>query len=387
MRKNRFKIILIVAAIALALYYLYPTYESATYQKKLDQLSGQVKYQDYLQSHPLPAMPDSVKLTYLDSLHAAFAEDSLQYYDANAKSIVDAKLKRIKLGLDLQGGMHIVLEVNVVKMLEDMAKNKDQTFEQIMQQVASQAKQTDADPLDLLQQQFNQRGIRLSRYYGDIRDDNSKVMAYLRDQTKTAVDRAMEIVRNRVDQYGVSEPSIQKQGSTRFIVELPGVNNESEVRQLLQGTALLEFKLLKPTDVVLKVYQAIDNILAGKSDTLAASADSAASDSNMTAEQFARKHPFFSLVRINSQTGDAYVSENDRDHLMRILSREDVARVIPTDFQFLFSAKPQIVDQAQKFYELFAVKKEAELTGGVVTDARPVIDPNTSQPTVEMTMN
>ena len=95
-----------------------------------------------------------------------------------------------------------------------------------------------------------------------------KVMSYLSDQTKTAVDRAMEIVRNRVDQYGVSEPSIQKQGSTRFIVELPGVSNESEVRQLLQGTALLEFKLLKPPDVVVKVFQSIDNILAGKTDTL-----------------------------------------------------------------------------------------------------------------------
>ncbi|HUI30001.1 MAG TPA: protein translocase subunit SecD [Candidatus Acidoferrales bacterium] len=387
MRKNRFKIILIVAAIALALYYLYPTYQSASYQKKLTQLSGQVKYADYLGSHPLPQMPDSVKRLYLDSLKSSFSADSLQYYDANANSIVDAKLKRIKLGLDLQGGMHIVLEVNIVKMLEDMAKNKDQTFDQIMQQVAAQAKQTEASPLDLLKQQFDQRGIRLSRYYGDIRDDNSKVMSYLSDQTKTAVDRAMEIVRNRVDQYGVSEPSIQKQGSTRFIVELPGVSNESEVRQLLQGTALLEFKLLKPPDVVIKVYQAIDNILAGKTDTLSASSDTAASDSNMTAEQFARKHPFFALVRINSQSGDAYVAENDRDRLMRTLNREDVARVIPTDFQFLFSAKPQIVAQGQKFYELFVVKKDAELTGGVVTDAQARIDPTSSQPIVEMKMS
>ncbi len=283
--------------------------------------------------------------------------------------------------------MHIVLEVNVLKMLDDMAKNKDQIFEQIMQQVAAQAKQSDVSPLDLLKQQFDQRGIRLSRYYGDIRDDNSKVMSYLSDQTKTAVDRAMEIVRNRVDQYGVSEPSIQKQGNTRFIVELPGVSNESDVRQLLQGTALLEFKLLKPTDVVFKVYQAIDNILAGKSDTLATPSDSASSDSNLTAEQFAVKHPFFALVRINSQTGDAYVGENDRDRLMRTLSREDVARVIPTDFQFLFSAKPQITAQSEKFYELFVVKKDPELTGGVVTDAQPRIDPTTSQPTVEMKMS
>ncbi len=387
MRKNRFKIILIFAAIALALYYLYPTYQSATYQNKLTELSGQAKLEDYLQSHPLPPMPDSSKQVYLDSLTQAFSADSIKYYDNNANSIVDARLKRIKLGLDLQGGMHIVLQVNVVKMLEDMAKNKDQTFEQIMQQVAAQAKQTDTSPLELIRQQFDQRGIRLSRYYGDIRDDNNKVMAYLTDQTKTAVDRAMEIVRNRVDQYGVSEPSIQKQGSTRFIVELPGVSNETEVRELLQGTALLEFKLLKPTDVVIKVFQAIDNLLAGKSDTLASKSDTASSDTTMTPEQFARKHPFFAIVRVNSQNGDAYVAENDRDRLERILKREDVQRVIPTDFQFLFSAKPQVVAQGEKFYALYVVKKDPELTGGVVTDAQAQIDPTTNSPIVTMKMS
>ena len=385
MRKNRFKIIIIITFIALALYYLYPTYQSATYQKKLAELSWEAKYDDYLKDHSLPDLPDSVKQTYVDSIRTSFSADSLNYYDENANGIMDAKLKRIKLGLDLQGGMHIVLEVNVVKMLEDMAKNKDQTFEQIMQQVAAQVKATDADPLDVLKQQFVQRGIRMSRYYGDIRDDNSKVMSYLTDQTKTAVDRAMEIVRNRVDQYGVSEPSIQKQGSTRFIVELPGVSNEVEVRQLLQGTALLEFKLLKPTDVVIKVFQSIDNILAGKTDTTAV--DTTASDSNMTEAQFARRHPFFAIVRVNSQTGDTYVAENDRDKLMRILDREDVKRVIPSDFQFVFSAKPQVVAKGEKYYELFVVKKDPELTGSVVTNARAQISPTTSSPIVEMTMN
>ncbi|HEY9166051.1 MAG TPA: protein translocase subunit SecD [Candidatus Kryptonia bacterium] len=387
MRKNRFKIFLIIAAIALALYYLYPTYQSATYQKRLTQLAGQQKFEDYLNSHPLPSMPDSLKQTYIDSLQQTFIGDSIRYYDENATSIVDAKLKRVKLGLDLQGGMHIVLEVNVLKMLSDMAKDKDQTFDQIMQQVAAQAKQSDVSPLDLMRQQFDQRGIRLSRYYGDIRDDNSRVMSYLSDQTKTAVDRAMEIVRNRVDQYGVSEPSIQKQGSTRFIVELPGVSNEDEVRQLLQGTALLEFKLLKPEDVVVKVFQSVDNILAGKVDSLSAGSDSTSTDSTSSPEQFARKHPFFAIVQSVRQSGDWYVSENDRDKLDRIMKREDVQRVVPSDFQLLFSAKPMIMNKGVKYYELFVVKKDPELTGGVVTNARATISPSTSSPIVEMTMS
>ncbi len=387
MRKNRFKIVLIIAFIALALYYLYPTYQSATYDKKLTELSGQTKLVDYLESHPLPQMSDSLKTADLDSLTQVFDTDSINYYDANAKSIQDARLKRIKLGLDLQGGMHIVLQVNILKMLEDMAKNKDQTFSQVMQQVSSIVKTTGANPLTVLSQQFDQRGIRLSRYYGDIRDDNAKVMSYLSDQAKTAVDRAMEIVRNRVDQYGVSEPSIQKQGSTRFIVELPGVSNETEVRELLQGTALLEFKLLQPEAIVVKVFQAIDDILAGKKDTLAAKSDTAASDSNMTAAQFAKQHPFFSIVRVSSQTGDAYVAENDKDRLDRILERPEVQHVIPSDFQFLYSAKAQIVDQGQKYYALYVVNKQAELTGSVITNAQATIDPTNNTPVVQMTMN
>ncbi len=387
MRKNRFRIALIIAATALALYYLYPTYESATYDKKLSELSGQAKLETYLQTHPLSQMLDSLKQAYVDSLSQAFSADSLKYYDANSKEITDVRLKRIKLGLDLQGGMHIVLQVNVVKMLQDMAKNKDQTFNDIMKQVQTQVKETDANPLTVLEQQFEQRGIRLSRYYGDIRDDNSKVMSYLSDQTKTAVDRAMEIVRNRVDQYGVSEPSIQKQGSTRFVVELPGVSNETEVRELLQGTALLEFKLLEPEDVVVKVFQAIDNVMAGKPDSLSASDTTSSSDSTMTAAEFAKKHPFFALVRVNSQTGDAYVAESDREEFNRIINRDDVKHVIPSDFEFLFSAKALIPTQGEKYYGLYVVNKTPLLTGSVVTNAQAQIDPTTNSPVVEMEMN
>ena len=162
MRKNRFRIILIIAAIALTLYYLYPTYQSGAYDKKLEQLSGTPKLNAYLKAHPLTSIPDSLRQEYFDSLQQVFSADSLRYYDANAKEINSVKLKRIKLGLDLQGGMHIVLQVNVVKMLEDMAKNKDQTFDDIMKQVASEVKNTNADALTALEQACASRNIRLS---------------------------------------------------------------------------------------------------------------------------------------------------------------------------------------------------------------------------------
>ena len=386
MRKNRFKIILIVAAVLLSLYYLYPTYESANYDARLDQLSGQPKLVEYLQAHPVEQPTDSLKQAYFDSLQQAFSADSIRYYDTNSKSILDAKLKRIKLGLDLQGGMHIVLQVDVLKMIEDMASNKDQAFDQMMAAVTQQVQQTHADPITVLAQQANQQGIRLSRYYADIRDDNAKVISYLQNQAKSAIDRAMEIVRNRVDQYGVSEPTIQKQGGSRFIVELPGVTNEAEVRSLLQSTAVLQFKLLEPEDVVIKVFKSIDDIMAGKTDSLA-SADTSSSDSTMTPAEFAKKHPFFSIVRMDSRSGDIYVSENDRDKLDRLLARPDVKQVIPTSFQFLYDHKAFTTAQGEKYYEVYVVDKDPLLTGSVVTNAQAQVDPTTNAPVVDMQMN
>jgi len=117
--------------------------------------------------------------------------------------------------------MRVVLEVNVFKLLEDLAKNKDDAFKSILDEVKAVALNSDADLIDLLRQKFAEKQVRLSRYYGSFRDSDDDVVKRLRDESGSAIDRAMEIVRNRVDQYGVSEPSIQKQGARRIIVELP----------------------------------------------------------------------------------------------------------------------------------------------------------------------
>src|SRR5260221_13050281 len=123
--------------------------------------------------------------------------------------------------------MRVVLEVNVLKLLEDLAKNKDAAFNAIMAEVRAEAQASeDKDPVDILEKKFQAKQVRLSRYYGSIRDSDDDVAKKLRDETGNAIDRAQEIVRNRVDQYGVSEPAIQKQGGHRIIVELPGVSNE-----------------------------------------------------------------------------------------------------------------------------------------------------------------
>ena len=367
MHKYRTKLIIILAAVGLSLYFLYPTYRDYDLHRQASQLRG---------------------------------ADSVQFIEQNEAEIRENRSKRIKLGLDLQGGMRVVLEVNVLKLIEDLAKNKDDVFTQIVKEVREEAKLSDESPVIIMRRKFEERQIRMSRYYGNLRDDNDRVTADLENESKKAIDRAIEIVGNRVDQYGVSEPSIQKLGGTRINVELPGVSKEGEVRQLLQGTALLEFKLLKDPEVAYSVMKAVDAALAAgtvdTTDTTAAaaldlSADTtkiSTPDGELTPAQFAEKHPFFAIALISQQNpGEAMVAEENRDRIRRWLDREDVKRVIPNDVQFIWSAKPQIVEGGKKYYTLYPVKRSPELTGGVVTTAQATLDPSYNQPIVTMEMN
>jgi preprotein translocase subunit SecD len=351
----------------MALYFLYPTYRDYELHQQLKELHG---------------------------------PDSLQFVEKNETEIRENRAKRIKLGLDLQGGMRVVLEVNVLKLLEDLGKNRDDAFTQIMNEVRDEVKRSDESPVVIMRRKFEARQIRMSRYYGSLRDDNDKVAKMLEDESKKAIDRAIEIVGNRVDQYGVSEPSIQKLGGTRINVELPGVSKETEVRQLLQGTALLEFKLLKDPDVGYAVMKAIDNTLAAGSaaDTTDTSLVASASikdtakittpEGEMDQEQFAKKHPFFTIALVSQQhPGEAMVSEENRDKVRRWLERDDVLRSIPGDIQFLWSAKPRIVEGGRKYFALYPVKSTPELTGGVIVNAKATLDPGFNQPIVTMEMN
>ncbi len=376
MKQNRGKLIIIAAAIALAAYFLYPTFQSYRITKHLATLSG---------------------------------ADSASYLVTNEKEIRDVRAKRIKVGLDLQGGMRVVLEVNVLKMLNELAKNKDDQFNALLVDIDKEAQLSDENVTDIFKRKFEEKQIRLSRYYGSLRETNDEIIRKLRDESDKAVDRAMEIVRNRVDQYGVSEPGIQKQGGRRIIVELPGVSKEDEVRQLLQGTALLEFKLMKDPDIIYKTMEAVDKYLAsqGFSDTTK-TADTKAEEQPKNAlsqltqndssksilpgekspEQFAKEHPFFAIVRPDQRgSGEGYVSENDRAKVDRILHRPDVQKLLPSDMEFYWMSKSNGMSEGVKFYGLLGLKKTPELTGGVIVNARATIDPNFNQPIVTMEMN
>lgn len=403
MKEFRFRLIIIVAAIVLAVYLLYPTYLDYQNSKDIKQ-TLELKRQQLINDNP------DITKSQIDKILRA-TEDSIL---ASNPDIVKTKEKRVKLGLDLQGGMRVVLEVNTAKLLEKLAKNPDETFRNVLTESQKESERTDESVVDILARKFAERDIRLSRYYGTIRDDDAQILSTLSENSEDAVTRAVEIIRNRVDQYGVSEPSIQRQGSRRIIVELPGVAREEEAKKLLQGTALLEFRIVRDADFTFPIMQKIDDVLAGKviedttknittqdgtettsKDTTAAKIDTSLAsndttgDQQLSEEEFKKQHPFFSIALLDPQgrSADAYVKSQDRNKLELILNRPDVQKVIPNNVEFKFQARPQKDADGNEFFVMYLVNKEPELTGGVITDATANIDPNTSAPIVSMTMN
>jgi preprotein translocase subunit SecD len=378
-RNQLTRIIITVCFVILATYFLWPTIRDYNYRRQLSQLTGQ---------------------------------DSIAYAEKHHDDILDARMKRMKLGLDLQGGMRVVLEVDILQLLDELAKNKDDKFHAIVKEVRNETASNESSIISTFVNKFKADTIRLSRYYGSMRDDDAKIESMLEDETSKAVDRAIETVRNRVDQYGVSEPSIQKQGGRRIIVELPGVKDENEVRQLINSTALLEFRMMKDPQISYKVMESIDKYLTGKleTDTTAETAAStekkkepekrkdalteltgntAVPESDTSKEaQFARNHPFFMYVKPDQHgNGEGYVAEKDKDRVVRLLARPEVQQLIPADLEFLWSAKVQSFKDEQKYYLLYPVKKTPELKGNVITNAQASVDPEDNRSIVNMEMN
>ncbi|MBX7042230.1 MAG: protein translocase subunit SecD [Ignavibacteria bacterium] len=241
MKKNLTRIIITVVLILMSLYFLYPTYKDYNFVKQLKSLTGQ---------------------------------DSVDFLDKNGPEITKARDNRLKLGLDLQGGMYVVLDVDIVKLLEDLAVRKDDQLTAVLAEVKEATKTDDELIFEVFKQKLSARGLTLKNFYGETRDTESDIESKLTTEIDKSLDRAVEIVRNRIDQYGVAEPQIQKIGNSRIIVELPGVSNPQEVRKLLEGTALLEFKLVYDPQATVKAMEAINKVLVGDTTALSDSLNS-----------------------------------------------------------------------------------------------------------------
>ena len=343
MKNNRFTGILIVALTALALWSLWPTYQQYSFNKKLEPLTT--------------------------------AEDSLKFIQEHRQAIDNATEKSLKLGLDLKGGMYLVLEVDLIDLIEQRAWNKDQTFQDMLASVNEKASGVNTGIIDLLAAEFRDSGIRMSRYFYDVRDSDEEVIVKLRKEAEDALARAREVIRNRVDQYGVAEPVIQTQGARRIIVALPGVSDQERVRKLLKGTAKLEFKLVRDREAMVSSLERINKRMAER-EASAADSEGSVADAN----------PLYKHIVV-MDNGRAYVPEYSREYLLTLFEDNDIVNLLPKDSELRLSAKSIEGQDGQQFYDLYLIKKTPELTGGVITEAKATFGASTVQPEVTMKMN
>ncbi len=324
----------------------------------------------------------------------------------------------INLGLDLQGGIHLVLEVDLPTLVRTLADSHDDRLEEVLERTAAEVAVTDDDFFDVFAAQAVAANLRLIRYFSSQGNKLPDIIDGLRNEADDAVSRALEIIRNRVDQFGVSEPTIQKSGRRRIIVELAGIKDPEQARQLIQNTALLEFNLLHDINAAQEVMLKLDDVIkaagvptqaiAAREDTsavapstedtgleavLGAGRDTTAAPEGLGISAEALSvNPFTAYVHVH---GNNLVVPGRYKHAVEnLLSSPEVKASIPSDGAFLWSARTeQLPVQAgdQEFYQLYYVYREAGLTGGVITKARADIgalgSSAASQPVVNVAMN
>jgi len=305
--------------------------------------------------------------------------------------------KIIKQGLDLKGGMYIVLEADIPTLLTNLATLDDERLKVIINKAEQESKNPDVDFFVALENNVKSDGIKLSRYYHEYGSSLDEILLSLKDEADDAINRVLEILQNRVDQFGVSEPTIQKQGKHRIVVELAGIQDSDRARSLLQSTALLEFYLVKNISVTNEMIAQLDNLLKGdkdltklelpnkpeekKSDDEATSVselfgesetiNTSTADNNEDDSQLSLNAPFSSLL--TALPGDIGLEDKNLYRFKKLLSLPEVAtRLKNSNGQFLLSQNNQEMtdNSIEKIYKLYYVEDKPELTGGIVDEAR-----------------
>ena len=356
--------------------------------------------------------------------------------------------REINLGLDLKGGMNVMLEVSTVDVVKALANyTNDETFNKAIDMALEQQKKSvNEDFVSLFYDAIVsiKPDVRLAGYFSSqltgttLNDDNATILSKLKEETSSAYDRTYEILRKRIDKFGVAQPTIQRlQASERILVELPGVKDPQRVRKLLKGTAQLEFwatfsgdmsdgRLAAEYSRVAGYLQATDEFLAsraantGNADAIDSAATDAVADSlnemiaepladagdaDAQSEQYKKEHPLMSLfVPMKDANGNAYqpfppvvfrAVEADTATVNRMIAEGVRAgKVNPREVKYLWSVKP--VEENSNVFELYAIKIEdfdrntnlpkAKLDGSVITDARQDFS-NTEGNEISMTMN
>ena len=385
----------------------------------------------------------SVATNYYDS-QAAKIEDPIKQQDykdsvkyLGVYSYQKCLETQIGLGLDLKGGMNVILEVSVPDVLEVLADHKtDPAFVKSMQEARKQEETSQSDFISLFIDAYkkNSNGGKLATVFAtqqlkgkvSTQSSDNEVERVLREEVQAAIDNSFNVVRNRIDKFGVVQPNIQKlEGQEgRIMVEMPGIREPERMRKLLQGSANLEFWETYNNQEIQPYLVQLDQRLAGggaKADTTKtdsvktevakaepAKADSAkaklqlksndaataaAQSSDAQIEAAKKEHPLFAYLQMTqgeSLSLVGYANIRDTAAVNKALQSPLAKQILPSDLKLLWSAKP-MSEQNKNIYELYAIKVtssdgRAPLEGDVITDAKDQFD-NFGRPEVSMTMN
>jgi SecD/SecF fusion protein len=435
MRNKNFIIVMTLIVSALCLYYLSFSFVARSVQKDAE------AYATDAQGNVDHARQQS----YLDSV---WREPVYNFLGAEY-TYQEVKENELGLGLDLRGGMHVVLEVSPIEIIKSMSGNsKDPNFLKAIARAQEMQRNSQEKFTSLFAEAFREiePNGRLSRIFSNTANrgkisyesSNADVINAIDAEVEDAIERSFNILRTRVDKFGVSQPNIQRLGNSgRIQIELPGIDNPDRVRKLLQGMANLEFwEVWTPEEVSPYFIQlsehldkeekagrlnlgrastsrtkstattpatvqdaAADDVLAQaaatSNDTAAASNDtsalaSAAQPDTADALQSLQEEQMGVMGRLfTMMPGGIGANTRDTAKINEIFNRPDVRSIFPPNMKFLWSVKPLVGDNRQEFVEFYAVKKgrdgKAPMTGDAVNDARQDFDQN-GRPEINMTM-
>ncbi|MBO7548006.1 MAG: protein translocase subunit SecDF [Bacteroidales bacterium] len=364
---------------------------------------------------------------YLDSIRKV---ENRRYVDSISTEKVylgntykEVQAKEINLGLDLKGGMNVMLQVQLEDLVKALAgDNKTPEFDRALALAKERSVNSTSDLITLFGEAWEEvaPGQRLSQVFGTyemrerIRPEstNAEVLSIIREDAESAVSNSFNVLRNRIDRFGVTQPSIQKIGNTgRILVELPGVKEPERVRKLLQGTASLEFWTTFDNSEIypylLEANNTLSQLLAGEEEAAPEAAPAAegdivsqeiASQENSSAEYdaYRKQNPLFAVLEPSQMNGSAligFATAADTATVNRYLAMPQIAQIFPSEFRPMWSVKPTTYVASDNVYELIAIKAssrdgKAPLDGGVVTDARvSYSNQRNGNPSVSMTMN
>ncbi len=422
-------ILLLLACIWQLSFTLVSNIQGKKADKKAEQAIEAIK-----QTAAFSNVPETERDFYLDSIRKNEARrytDSISsekvYFGYTFKKVQN---QEINLGLDLKGGMNVMLQVQLEDLVKALAGgNQSPEFSKALALAKERSVNSQSDFITLFAEAMKEVAptTRLAQIFGtyEMRDrikpesTDDQVVAVIKEEAESAIANSFNVLRNRIDRFGVTQPSIQKLGNTgRILVELPGVKEPERVRKLLQGTASLEFWTTFDSQEIYP-YLAEANSLLAQMNVTEAPAETPAeeevaaepAEKDIVAEELAaqettadnadinaykKANPLFAIFQPSQARGNAclgYAAAADTAQINKYLHMPQIQGLFPAEFRAMWSVKPSQFMASDNIYELVAIKAssrdgKAPLDGGVVTDAHVQYDQRSGgEPTVSMTMN